>query len=47
MTRSGIYRVHDIGEVRSFLDVWDVMQGHRGIAADALLDRSLWRAGTA
>ncbi|MBM3718633.1 MAG: dihydropteroate synthase [Actinobacteria bacterium] len=47
VTRSGIYRVHDIGEVRSFLDVWDVMQGHRGIAADALLDRSLWRAGTA
>lgn len=44
VTRAGIYRVHDIREVRNFLDVWDVLQGHRGIAADALLDRSLWRA---
>lgn len=44
LTRSGIYRVHDIQEVRNFLDVWDVLQGHREIAADALLDRSLWRS---
>ncbi len=44
LTRSGIYRVHDIREVRDFLDVWDVLQGHREIEKDALLDRSLWRA---
>jgi dihydropteroate synthase len=44
LTRSGIYRVHDIQEVRNFLDVWDVLQGHREIAADALLDRSIWRS---
>jgi dihydropteroate synthase len=44
LTRAGIYRVHDIQEVRNFLDVWDVLQGHREIAADALLDRSLWRS---
>lgn len=46
VTRSGIYRVHDIREVRNFLDVWDVLQGHRSLDADALLDRSLWRATT-
>lgn len=46
VTRSGIYRVHDIREVRNFLDVWDVLQGHRSLDADALLDRSLWRAST-
>jgi dihydropteroate synthase len=44
LTRSGIYRVHDIREVRDFLDAWDVLQGHREIEKDALLDRSLWRA---
>jgi dihydropteroate synthase len=44
LTRSAIYRVHDIREVRNFLDVWDVLQGHREIATDALLDRSLWRS---
>lgn len=44
LTRSGIYRVHDIRDVRNFLDVWDVLQGHRELAADALLDPSLWRA---
>lgn len=44
VTRSGIYRVHDIEEVRNFLDVWDVLQGHRELSSDALLDRSLWRA---
>ncbi|MFM9084400.1 MAG: dihydropteroate synthase, partial [Actinomycetota bacterium] len=46
VTRSGIYRVHDIREVRNFLDVWDVLQGHRSLDADALLDSSLWRAST-
>jgi len=46
VTRSGIYRVHDIREVRNFLDVWDVLQGHRSLDAAALLDRSLWRAST-
>ncbi len=44
VTRCGIYRVHDIGEVRDFLDVWDVMQGHADIQASALLDPSLWRS---
>lgn len=44
ITRSGIYRVHDIGEVRDFLDVWDVLNNHSQIDADALLDRSLWRS---
>ena len=44
LTRAGIYRVHDVQDVRNFLDVWDVLQGHRELAADALLDRSLWRA---
>ncbi len=46
LTRAGIYRVHDIQEVRNFLDVWDVLQGHHEIAGDALLDRSLWRTPT-
>lgn len=45
VTRSGIYRVHDIEEVRNFLDVWDVLQGHRELSSDTLLDRSLWRSG--
>lgn len=44
LTRSGIYRVHDIQEVRNFIDVWDVLQGHRELGADVLLDRTLWRA---
>lgn len=44
LTRAGIYRVHDIADVRNFLDVWDVLQGHRDIDAGALLDPSLWRA---
>ena len=44
LTRSGIYRVHDIADVRNFLDVWDVLQGHQELSADALLDRSLWRS---
>jgi len=44
VTRSGIYRVHDIEEVRNFLDVWDTLQGHRELSSEALLDRSLWRS---
>ena len=44
LTRSGIYQVHDIRDVRNFLDVWDVLQGHRDLGADVLLDRALWRA---
>lgn len=44
VTRSGIYRVHDIEEVRNFLDVWDVLQGHRSLSSETLLDRSLWRS---
>lgn len=44
LTRSGIYRVHDVEEVRNFLDVWDVLQGHRELGAEVLLDRDLWRA---
>jgi dihydropteroate synthase len=44
LTRSGIYRVHDIQEVRNFIDVWDVLQGHQELGAEVLLDRSLWRA---
>jgi dihydropteroate synthase len=46
LTRAGIYRVHDIEEVRNFLDVWDVLQGHAELGSDVLLDRSLWRAPT-
>lgn len=44
MTRAGIYRVHDVGEVRDFLAVWDVLQGHGELGAEVLLDRALWRA---
>jgi dihydropteroate synthase len=44
LTRAGIYRVHDIEEVRNFLDVWDVLQGHSELGADVLLDKALWRA---
>ena len=44
LTRAGIYRVHDIGEVRNFIDVWDVLQGHADLGAEVLLDRGLWRA---
>jgi dihydropteroate synthase len=44
LTRSGIYRVHDIQEVRNFIDVWDVLQGHQELGAEVLLDRNLWRA---
>ena len=44
LTRAGIYRVHDIGEVRNFIDVWDVLQGHQELGAEVLLDRGLWRA---
>ncbi|MSO59889.1 MAG: dihydropteroate synthase [Ilumatobacteraceae bacterium] len=44
ITRSGIYRVHDISEVRDFLNVWDVLNSHSQIDADALLDPSLWRS---
>jgi dihydropteroate synthase len=44
LTRSGIYRVHDIEDVRNFLDVWDVLQGHSQLGAEVLLDRDLWRA---
>lgn len=43
LTRSGIYRVHDVAEVRDFLDVWETLQGHRDLDAGTLLDRSLWR----
>ena len=43
LTRSGIYRVHDIQEVRNFIDVWDVLQGHQELGAEVLLDRTLWR----
>jgi dihydropteroate synthase len=44
LTRFGIYRVHDIQEVRNFIDVWDVLQGHQELGAEVLLDRNLWRA---
>lgn len=44
MTRASIYRVHDIQEVRNFIDVWDVLQGHQELGAEVLLDRALWRA---
>ena len=39
LTRAGIYRVHDVQDVRNFLDVWDVLQGHAELSPDALLDR--------
>jgi dihydropteroate synthase len=44
ISRSTIYRVHDVLEVRNFIDVWDVLHEHREIDKNALLDRSLWRA---
>lgn len=44
LTRSGIYRVHDIQEVRNFLDVWDVLQGETELDPAKLLDPALWRA---
>ena len=44
LTRSGIYRVHDIQEVRNFIDVWDVLQGHQELGEEVLLDRTLWRS---
>jgi dihydropteroate synthase len=44
LTRSGIYRVHDIEDVRNFLHVWDVLQGHSQLGAEVLLDKSLWRS---
>lgn len=44
LTRAGIYRVHDIQEVRNFIDVWDVLQGHQELGSEVLLDRDLWRA---
>jgi dihydropteroate synthase len=44
LTRSGIYRVHDIQEVRNFIDVWDVLQGDQELGAEVLLDRNLWRS---
>jgi dihydropteroate synthase len=43
VSRSTIYRVHDVLEVRNFIDVWDVLHEHREIDKNALLDRSLWR----
>ena len=44
VTRAGIYRVHDIQDVRNFLDVWDVLQGETELDPERLLDPSLWRA---
>ena len=44
LTRSGIYRVHDIQEVRNFLDVWDVLRGESDLDPQNLLDPSLWRS---
>ncbi len=44
ISRSTIYRVHDVLEVRNFIDVWDVLHKHREIDKNTLLDRSLWRA---
>ena len=44
LTRAGIYRVHDIQDVRNFLDVWDVLQGEVELDPARLLDRALWRA---
>lgn len=43
-TRTGIYRVHDVADVRDFLDVWEVLRGERELGADTLLDRDLWRS---
>jgi len=44
ISRSTIFRVHDVAEVRNFLDVWDVLHGYRELDKNALLDPSLWRA---
>jgi dihydropteroate synthase len=44
LTRSGIYRMHDIQEVRNFIDVWNVLQGHQELGAEVLLNRNLRRA---
>ena len=44
LTRAGIYRVHDIQDVRNFLDVWDVLQGEVELDPTKLLDPALWRA---
>jgi dihydropteroate synthase len=44
ISRSTIYRVHDVLEVRNFIDVWDVLHEYQDLDRDALLDRSLWRA---
>jgi len=44
ISRSTIYRVHDVLEVRNFIDVWDVLHKYREIDKNTLLDRSLWRA---
>ena len=44
LTRAGIYRVHDIQDVRNFLDVWDILQGETELDPEKLLDPSLWRA---
>ena len=44
ITRAGIYRVHDIQDVRNFLDVWDVLQGETELDPEKLLDPALWRA---
>ena len=44
VTRAGIYRVHDIRDVRNFLDVWDMLQGETELDPEKLLDPSLWRA---
>ena len=44
ISRATIYRVHDVADVRNFLDVWDVLQNYRDIDKNALLDPNLWRA---
>ena len=44
LTRAGIYRVHDVQDVRNFLDVWDVLQGEKELDPAKLLDPALWRA---
>ena len=44
LTRSDIYRVHDVQDVRNFLDVWDVLQGETELDPAKLLDPALWRA---
>ena len=44
VSRATIFRVHDVLEVRNFLDVWDVLHEHREIGKETFLDRSLWRS---